>query len=135
MKTSQQLVDEVEAELNAVKAADMGLEAIEAFALEAEQQYGGGDAVKTGAALSHLIELVRALRKAVPANGVPASAGPVGKSPKEHMIEQIGAASEESLKTMQSALLAVQEYIEAMRKATEAATQAVVLKATAKDAV
>ncbi len=125
MKTAKQLIAEVEAELNAVKAADMGLEAVGAFAQEALNQQAAGDVFKTKEALENLVSLVVELRKAVPANVVPASAGPVGKSPKEHYIEQAAEAIEDSVESMRSALISAQELLAPIQKALESAGAAI----------
>ncbi len=112
MKTSKQLIAEVDAELNAVKAADMGLEAAQAFAQEALNQHSAGDVIKTKDALDNLLSLLVELRKAVPANVTPASAGPVGKSPKEHLVEQAHDAAIEALGRMREALTTTGKAIE-----------------------
>lgn len=125
MKTVQQLVNEVEAELNAVRAADMGLEAAEAFALEAQQAFSSGDVVATGSALQNLIGLLAALRKAVPANVIPATAGPVGKTPREQYIEAAADVAKTSMEGLASSLVDVQALLHEIGKAIEAATIAV----------
>jgi hypothetical protein len=111
MKTAKQLIGEVEAELNAVKAADMGMEAALAFAQEALNQFAAGDTLKTKEALDNLVGLLSALRPAIPANVVPASAGPVGKSPHEQYLEQARGIVESSLNHMQIAMKGVQETL------------------------
>lgn len=133
MKTSSQLVDEVAAELNAVKAADMGLEAVGAFALEAAQQFDKGDVVKTKEALVNLSNLVAALRTAVPANVVPATAGPVGKSPKEQFIEQAHEEVTAGLGRLQEALAPLNQVLEAIGKSVHEASRIIDISKTTKE--
>lgn len=137
MKTSAQLVDEVEAELNAIAAADKGLEAIGAFAIEAEQQFDKGDVVKTKEALVNLNNLVQALRKAVPANVIPASAGSIGKSPTEQFLEHTAELSQSHLVKLEGLLPGIQDTIRKLSDIIQEASNAKVasvegLKAAAK---
>lgn len=132
MKTSAELVKEVEAELNAVRAADMGLEAIEAFAQEALQRFEAGDVLKTKEALTNLVGLVGALRKAVPANVIPASAGPVGSSPHEQFLEQAHEAAKGSLERMQAILGPLREVLVGISEAIDQANQITALKIVSK---
>lgn len=129
MKTVKTLIAEVDAELNAVKAADMGLEAAQAFAQEAANQYAAGDVLKGKEALDNLLSLLPALRKAVPANVTPASAGPVGKSPHEQYLEQAAGIVNESLKKMEENTTHVRD---ALAKAGEAAQAALIAMAAIK---
>lgn len=119
MKTTKELIAEVDAELNAVRAADMGLEALGAFAQEALNQQAAGDVLRTKEALENLVSLVVALRKAVPANVVPASAGPVGKSPREQFVEEAAKAAGASLKSIQDILGPMAGVLENLGKAVE----------------
>jgi hypothetical protein len=121
MKTTKQLIAEVSAELNAVKAADMGLEAAQAFAQEAANQYAAGDVLKGKDALDNLLSLLVELRKAVPANVTPASAGPVGKSPHEQYLEQAVGIVNESLKRMEEATGKVRDALASAGESVQAA--------------
>lgn len=125
MKTTKQLIDEVSSELNAVRAADMGLEALAAFAQEALNQQAAGDVLKTKEALDNLLSLTVELRKAIPANVVPASAGPVGKSPKEHQIENAAAACTDVMAAMQDVIGPLQESLQAISRTVEGARQVI----------
>lgn len=120
MPTIKELVAEVEAEPNAIKAVDMGLEAVEAFARQALKENDGGNPT-----LENLISLVVALRIAVPANVIPASAGPVGKSPHEQYLEQAHDAVNESLGKLSETLAPVSDILARISAAVEHATQAV----------
>lgn len=124
MKTTKQLIAEVDAELNAIKAADMGLEAILAFAQEAETQFDKGDVIKSKDALVNLTSLASALRKAVPANVTPASAGSVGKSPHEQYLEQAATVVADSLAKMDEALKALPGVLSGVREAVNHAAVA-----------
>lgn len=124
MKTSDQLIKEVESELNAVRAADMGLEAVEAFALDAQQKFAGADVLATKDSIDNLLFLVRALRVAVPANVNPASAGPVGKNPHEQYLEAAAATVSDSLAKMSEALGPVQDLLKQIDAASQHALQA-----------
>lgn len=129
MKTVKTLIAEVDAELNAVKAADMGLEAAQAFAQEAANQYAAGDVLKGKEALDNLLSLLPALREAVPANVTPASAGPVGKSPHEQYLEQAVGVVNESLKHMEEATGHVRD---SLVKASESIQSALIATAAIK---
>lgn len=124
MKTSAELVKEVEAELNAVKAADMGIEAAQAFAQKAKDSFSEGDVVTTKDAIDNLVSLLYALRKAIPANVTPASAGPVGKSPHEHYLEQAHDVVKESLDHMRSTLEPLHKTLIDISSAVDKAVQA-----------
>lgn len=124
MKTTKELITEVDAELNAVKAADMGLQAIKAFAEEADNQFDKGDVLKAKEAITNLRHLTDGLIKAVPANVVPASAGPVGKSPHEQYLEQARTIVEESLGKMQEALKGVHSVLGGVNEAVNHAVTA-----------
>lgn len=124
MKTTSELIAEVEAELNAVKAADMGLEAAEAFAGYARDSFAAGDVVKTKEALDNLISLLSALRPAVPANVTPASAGPVGKSPKEQYLDEAQGIVQDALGKLQTALGNVHGVLKGISEAVDQATTA-----------
>jgi hypothetical protein len=121
MKTVKTLIAEVDAELNAVKAADMGLEAAQAFAQEAANQYAAGDVLKGKEALDNLLSLLPALRAAVPANVTPASAGPVGKSPHEQYLEQAVGVVNDSLKHMEEATGRVRDALVAASESVQSA--------------
>lgn len=120
MKTSNQLIAEVESELNAVRAADMGLEAVEAFALDAQAKLAGADIVASKNSIDNLVTLVRALRTAVPANVTPASAGPVGKSPHEQYLEEASAAVKESLDKINEVTVHLRDSLKAAGEAVQA---------------
>lgn len=124
MKTSAELIKEVDAELNAVKAADMGLEAAEAFATDALQKFESGDVIAAKDSLTNLVSLLSGLRKAVPANVIPASAGPVGKSPHEQYLEQAATIVADSLAKMGGALTNVQEALKGVNEAVAHANTA-----------
>jgi len=134
MKTAKQLIAEVDAELNAVRAADMGLEAAEAFAQDALNQFEAGDVLKAREGMQNMLNLLGALRKAVPANVIPASAGPVGKSPKEHMIEQAAEASVAALEAMKGATERLQSALADINSFVGSATQAIGAGKALKDA-
>ena len=118
MKTTAELLKEVEAELNAVKSADMGLQAVRAFAQHAQDTFKSGDVLATKEAIDNILNLVEGLIHAVPANVTPASAGPVGKSPHEQYLEQARAVVEGSLGKMQEALVEVQATLGKVHEAT-----------------
>lgn len=124
MKTSAELVKEVEAELNAVKAADMGMEAAQAFAAQAKASFAEGDVVTTKDAIDNLVSLLSALRPAIPANVIPASAGPIGKSPHEQYLEQAHGVVKESLDHMQSTLKPIRDVLASISDAVEKAITA-----------
>lgn len=111
MKTVSELVKEVEAEPNAVRAADMGLEAVEAFALEAAHSIRAGGKEAAQDAIDNLAQLVASLRKAIPANVIPATAGPVGKSPKEQYLDQAHEVATEVLAKLQGSLADVHKVL------------------------
>jgi hypothetical protein len=124
MPTITELLKNVEAELNAVKAADMGMEAAQAFAVQAKAALDGGDADVTKGALNNLVSLLDGLRTAIPANVIPASAGPVGKSPHEQYLEQASDAVKESLDHMQSTLKPIRDVLASISDAVEKAMTA-----------
>jgi hypothetical protein len=124
MPTITELLKNVEAELNAVKAADMGMEAAQAFAAQAKAAFDGGDADVTKGALNNLVSLLDGLRTAIPANVVPASAGPVGKTPHEQYLEQASDAVKESLDHMQSTLKPIRDVLASISDAVEKAMTA-----------
>lgn len=119
MPTTSELIKEVHEELNAVKAADMGMQAIKAFALTAREKLRAGDAGSAEVAIDNLVSLVNGLAEAIPANVIPASAGPVGKSPDEQYLEQARAIVEDSLGKMKDALASVNDTLKAVNDATQ----------------
>jgi len=82
--------------------------------------------------LETLAGALPALRAAVPANVVPASAGPVGKTPREHIIDAVHAASLDTLEQLRTITGSIQqmtgtlgELLMSVNKATEHANIAI----------
>ena len=123
-KTVEEALIEIYGEENAIAAGNIAFDTITAFVEAMRQAYDSGDAGKTKEALDNLSQLVPELKKAVPANVVPSSAGPVGKSPKEQYIEQAQAVVEDSLKSMNQALAGVQEALKGVNEAVSHAVTA-----------
>jgi hypothetical protein len=117
MKTASQLIEEVEAEPNAIRAVDMGLKAVLAFAQQAHDLLREGTPGLAEESITNLIQLVNALTSAVPANVTPASAGPVGKSPHEHYLEQAHDVVNDSLVKMQDSLKGVHDILQGVSAA------------------
>lgn len=124
MPTIKEVLDEVHKETNAIAAVDLGLAAAENFAKEAAAKFDSDHPEEAGQPLTNLVYLIQELRKAVPANVVPASAGPVGKSPHEQYLEQARTIVEGSLGKMQEALKGVQETLVGVNEAVAHAVTA-----------